>query len=174
MAENKAVNEVDTSPERIKRELEAAALEEGLILSTGSPEKSGSEALNIPEVDRQGAAQKITGLLNYAFVYGFGFLVPAWKVTQDESENLAGAWAKVVAKYTPAKWLDFLPDSEGGVDGCIECDALLVTAAVVVPRINSEPQPETKPETNQNIQKKIIVPDFEPMKATSEIKKENN
>ena len=71
-------------------------------------------------------------------------VVPAWEISQEEQGALTDSYAAVVDKYFP-----------GGVSMGPELGALLVTAAIIAPRLGrpmkaAEPDPEPMPERGQN------------------------
>ena len=62
--------------------------------------------------------------------------VPAWEITTAEQDTLAESYAAVVDKYFPA-----------GISMGPEVGALLVTAAIIVPRLGTPARPESAPDT---------------------------
>ena len=71
-------------------------------------------------------------------------VVPAWEISQDEQGALADSYAAVIDKYFPE-----------GISMGPELGALLVTAAIIAPRLGrpmkaAEPDPEPMPERGQD------------------------
>jgi hypothetical protein len=75
---------------------------------------------------------------------GFAILAPNWQVTENEAEQLAESYAALVDKY--------LPDGIGNYG--VEINALMITGAIVLPRLKvprkAEPAPEPTPEQGLN------------------------
>lgn len=65
----------------------------------------------------------------------FSLFAPSWDVSKGEKETLSDAYAAVIDKYFP-----------GGVALGPELGAVLVTAAIIMPRMNTPRKPEPKPE----------------------------
>ena len=67
-----------------------------------------------------------------------GTVAPAWKISKGEQDTLTDAYAAVIDKYFP-----------GGLSMGPEVGALLVTAAIIGPRLGQpmrEEEPKTMPE----------------------------
>lgn len=69
---------------------------------------------------------------------GCGVMVPAWNISAHERQALAEAYAALADKY--------LPDTGLG-PYAVEINALLLTAAIVVPRLDQPKHHESEPET---------------------------
>lgn len=70
---------------------------------------------------------------------GFGVLAPGWGVTEPEIEQLAKAYGPLIDKYFP----------DGLGDHGLEINAILITSAVILPRIRMPRKVEEKPEQQQ-------------------------
>jgi hypothetical protein len=118
--------------------------------TAGKPEPIPSEAAAlfnevengiIPEPGQEGAEPDAAGgdiptaeMIRPLISLGFATLAPAWKVSEQEQAGLTEAYAAVIDKYFP-----------GGLNLGPEMAALLVTAGIVLPRLNmprKEPEPE--------------------------------
>lgn len=75
-------------------------------------------------------------ILQPLFTMGFGILAPNWQVSEDETEQLAGAYAMLMDKY--------LPTGMGAYS--VEIAAIMITGAVVIPRLKvpRKDEPEAK------------------------------
>ncbi|RMG27948.1 MAG: hypothetical protein D6721_09435 [Gammaproteobacteria bacterium] len=138
------MNQVDCSPETVNAEWDRIAAELGAAGQAGAKGAPVGPA-QVPPSGASDVVERLRGTLLVAFKLGFGWLVPAWRVTDEECARLAEVWAKVGAKYLPASWLRWLPGTaRGGASECPECDALVVTVQIVGPRLKSqvgEPEP---------------------------------
>lgn len=145
--QGQAVNDINASDAAIEAEL--AEVLDGV---TDSPNETAPETLAPAPVaeDRDRYARRLANMLTMPVVALFNVFAPAWKITTGEGERLTFAWSRVLAKYAPASWLYFVPDSNGA-GGCVECDAVAVTLEVVAPRViqarvEQEPPRKTKQE----------------------------
>ena len=105
--------------------LDALAAE---VAPEGAGPGAGPEAAPVPDLPTADA-------LRFFLAPLFALLAPAWEVTAGEVDALADAYAPVVDKYWP-----------GGVG--VEGGALLVTAAVLAPRLGRprrRPDPDPAP-----------------------------
>lgn len=110
---------------------EAARLDQEGIQAFGGPEPA-PEAAPAPEVT---TAEVLRPLMRA----GFDILAPKWKVSDEESSQLATAYAAVLDKY--------FPDGVMGRWGA-EFNAIILTVAIVGPRLKIAPRdvPKEKPE----------------------------
>ena len=145
-------NEVDVSPERIDKELRAAATEEDLIYNNqaGNSENSEPQPEQLSEEQQQNTLGNLAFFLSFGFGIAFSALAPAWNIQKEQNKNLGVAWARVCLKYLPFSWLEYVPNITGGTSSdCVECDALLLTYSTIEPvymsprfQDKSESQPE--------------------------------
>lgn len=82
------------------------------------------EPAHVPEAQAPAPAIPTQELIAPIVAMVCAVVVPAWEITQAEQEQLSGAYAAVVDKYFPE-----------GLPMGPELGALLVTAAVVMPRL---------------------------------------
>lgn len=142
------MNQVDCSAETVAAEWERIEREAGV---SGEANQKAAAPVGPAPAAAAGAADlvdRLRGVLSVGFRVGFGWLAPAWEVTEKECARLAEVWAKVGAKYLPPSWLRWLPGTaDGGASECVECDALVVTVQIVGPRLKIQPAaPTAKPE----------------------------
>lgn len=143
------MNQVDCSPETVSAEWDRIAADLG---PAAAPPVGYARTAESPGPESAGIVERLRGTLLIAFKLGFGWMVPAWRVTDEECARLAEVWARVGAKYLPASWLRWLPaTAAGGASECVECDALVVTVQVVMPRL--KPKAEGKAEKPESEQK---------------------
>jgi len=112
---------------------EAAALLDQIEDEPGQDEPGQELATQIPSAD----------LIRPLVVLVCTAVVPAWKIGKAEQDTLAEAYGAVIDKYFP-----------GGIEMGPELGAVLVTAAIIVPRLGQpmrdpEPEPENKQEGDQ-------------------------
>ena len=147
------MNLVDVSPETVAAEWASIEADEGLAsVQEPAQGKTPGVSESPPPIPDSQLAGRVAGALKTGFRYGFKYLAPAWNVTKDECSRLGDAWAKVAVKYLPASWFAWLPATDGGESSCIECDALAITAEVVVPRLQKTAQVEPVESEKQEAQ----------------------
>ncbi|MBL1277456.1 MAG: hypothetical protein COB30_015350 [Ectothiorhodospiraceae bacterium] len=131
---------VEKTPEILPEQAADLAGLELLADDMGEPGIPGSEPEPVPEPP----AIPTKDLINPLVSLVCGSLAPAWEITEGEQSQLAEAYAAVVDKYFP----DGLPMGP-------EIGALMITAAIVLPRLGKpmqvepEPEPEGKPVENK-------------------------
>lgn len=108
---------------------EAARLDKEGIQAFGGPEPT-PEAAPAPEVT---TAEVLRPLMRA----GFDILAPKWQVSDEESSQLATAYAAVLDKY--------FPDGVMGTWGA-EFNAIILTVAIVGPRLKIAPRDVPKEE----------------------------
>lgn len=111
--------------------LEAEAAEASAEEQAAIPDAGGDTLPDMPTAD----------LLRPIIDLGCGVVVPAWGIQEQEKKALADAYAALVDKYMP----------DGGLGPyAVELNALLLTAAIVVPRLHlpkrEEPEAVKEPE----------------------------
>ena len=132
------MNQVDCSPETVNAEWDRIAAEAG-VAGAASAKAAPMGSAQVSTAGAADVVERLRGTLLVTFKLGFGWLVPAWRVTDEECARLAEVWAKVGAKYLPPSWLRWLPGTaQGGASECPECDALVVTIQVVGPRLKPQ------------------------------------
>jgi len=155
------MNQVDCSEETVNAEWARIAAEVGAAGQAGAQAAPVGPAPASP-AGASDVVERLRGTLLVAFKLGFGWMVPAWRVTDEECARLAEVWAKVGAKYLPASWLRWLPGTaKGGASECPECDALVVTIQVVGPRLKPQDdgqeqdrqQDSEKPQRKQEVKR---------------------
>lgn len=148
-----AVNDINASDAAIESELAEVLAGVG-----DSPiEALNSEQAPIAE-DRDRYARRLANMLTMPVVALFNVFAPAWKITTGEGERLTFAWSRVLAKYAPASWLYFVPDSNGA-GGCVECDAVAVTLEVVAPRVIQARVDNEQPAQKKTVTQQDAMPD---------------
>ncbi len=171
--EEKGVNQVDTSPERVDQEWAEIAADEGITTTSEAREGDtgtaaaapGQGGPGQPGPDREQAAEKLGGFLRLLLGWVFRRFAPAWEVTKAETEKLGSAWAAVVCKYLPAGWLRHVP----GGGASIELDAILITVEIIEPRIGRPANPE-KPEPETGTGPETTAPAGPPAPQGSDLK----
>jgi hypothetical protein len=106
---------------------EAAALLDQIEDEPGQDEPGQELATQIPSAD----------LIRPLVVLVCTAVVPAWKIGKAEQDTLAEAYGAVLDKYFP-----------GGIEMGPELGAVLVTAAIIMPRLGQpmrDPEPEPEP-----------------------------
>lgn len=109
---------------------EAARLDQDGI-ATFAKQEPAPEAAPVPEVT---TAEVLRPLMRA----GFDILAPKWKVSDEESYQLATAYAAVLDKY--------FPDGVMGRWGA-EFNAIILTVAIIGPRLKIAPRDVPKEET---------------------------
>lgn len=109
---------------------EAARLDQEGIQAFGDPEPT-PEAAPKPEIT---TAEVLRPLMRA----GFDILAPKWKVSDEESSQLATAYAAVLDKY--------FPDGVMGRWGA-EFNAIILTVAIIGPRLKIAPRDAPKEKT---------------------------
>lgn len=150
-----AVNDINASDAAIEAEL--AEVLEGVTDSPNETVTGESEQAPIAE-DRDKYARRLANMLTMPVVALFNVFAPTWKITTGESERLTFAWSRVLAKYAPASWLYFVPDSNGA-GGCVECDAVAVTIEVVAPRVVQARIDNEQPAQKKTVTQQDAMPD---------------
>jgi len=129
------MNQVDVSPERVAQEWRQIAADEGFTAAPHNPGKGTRPDAPGPSLPPDAHAAKLAGVLASLLKIASGaWFTPAWKITSEECNKLGQVWGRVAAKYMPAAWLRWLPDTSGGQSECLECDAVAVTLEVFGPR----------------------------------------
>lgn len=97
----------------------------------GEPGIPGAEPESVPEPPAIPTKDLVIPLVSLVC----GSLAPAWEITEGEQGQLAEAYAAVVDKYFP-----------DGLHMGPEIGALMITAAIVLPRLGKPMQVEPGPE----------------------------
>ncbi len=133
MVDEKAVNNVDTSDERVDREWEAIKEEEHV--NEPNPEDgidNNNDENDRIDVVREKAAEQWSDFFGRV-VYGFmGKFKPDWKISMPESLRIGKVWARVAAMRLPKVAINKISLSR---DVAPEIDAIWVTIEILAPRI---------------------------------------
>ncbi len=138
---NDAVNNVDTSSEKVDQEWDEIAADEKISKDFVDRAMYGDTGPGDPdpgEQDTGDATEKLASFLTDLFSLCFRLITPDWRVKEDESQSLGDAWSAVIIKYLPGRWLRFVP----GGGALIEIDALVITVKIVKPRLEIQKDSE--------------------------------
>jgi hypothetical protein len=105
---------------------------EQIAAETFTPE--AGQAVREPEAPEPSTAEILKPVLGM----GFGILAPNWQVSDSEVEQLSECYGQLVDKYFP----------KGVGNYGLEINAIMLTGAIVLPRLKmprkAAPQPETE------------------------------
>ncbi|MEW8346766.1 MAG: hypothetical protein AB2687_00515 [Candidatus Thiodiazotropha taylori] len=98
--------------------------------------EAGADQTATPGQQVQQQEPETAEILQPIFEMGFGILAPGWGVTPGECKQLSEAYGQLFDKYFP----------EGMGDYGAEVSAVMLTAAVVLPRMKLPRKVETPPD----------------------------
>jgi len=114
--------------------LEAEAL--GDIKEEAAAVGDVAATMQAPQID-----EEMRGLVLGLLGGGFAVLAPNWQVRQEEVEQLSDAYTSLLCKYCP----------DGLGDYGVEISAVMMTLAIVAPRIGVPRIEVTRPEAAQTV-----------------------
>lgn len=109
-----------------KQDAEFAALESEIVTEQ-SPEK-------LAQMQQRENAPESAEVLQPVLEMGFAILAPNWQIQQEETKQLARAYADLLDKYFP----------DGLGDYGVEINAIMITGAIVLPRLRVPRKVEQK------------------------------
>jgi len=93
-----------------------------------------AEAVNSPSITSKAVDEELRGLVGGVLNMGFIVLAPNWQVGPEEVEQLTEAYTALLAKYCP----------DGLGEYGVEISAVMMTFAVIAPRIGKPRKEEEK------------------------------